>query len=150
MRRLIAAATALLFLSSCHAGGSEKPRVSDVHVRLPAVAGNPAAGYFTLQGGRSDDRLLRIDSAVVDKIELHESFMDGGMMTMRPMAQVPLPAGAKVEFAPGGNHAMLFGIDPRITPGTGIPMLFTFASGAKVEVDAKTAAPGDDMVGMHH
>lgn len=151
MRPIAAAAAALLVLSFCHPGGSAKPQVKDAHVRLPAVAGNPAAGYFTLRGGRSDDRLLRIDSAVVDKIELHENIMSGGMMTMRPMAQVPLPAGTTVEFAPGGNHAMLFGVDPRITPGTAIPMLFTFASGAKIEVEAKTAAPGgDDMGGMRH
>ena len=62
---------------------------------------------------------------------------------------VTVPAGATVKFAPSGNHAMLFGVDPRITPGTAIPMLFTFKSGTKIEVEAKTVAAGDDMGGMH-
>jgi len=87
---------------------------------------------------------------VVNRIELHEVGMSGGLMTMRQMADVPLPAGATVEFAPAGNHAMLFGVDARITPGTAIPMLFTFKSGAKIEVEAKTVAAGDDMGGVHH
>jgi copper(I)-binding protein len=150
MRLLAILACASFVLSGCGPKASEKPAVRDATVRLAAVADRPAAGYFTLQGGRSDDRLLRIDSAVVNKIELHQVGTSGGMMTMRPMADVPLPAGVTVKFAPGGNHAMLFGIDKHITPGTGIPMLFTFQSGAKIEVEAKTVAAGDDMGGVQH
>ena len=156
MVRFLITPIALVALVACHPKGAEKPVIKDAWVRLAAVPDRPAAGYFTLSGGRADDRLLRIDSAVVDKIELHESKMDGGMMTMRQMADVPLPAGTTIAFAPGGNHAMIFGIDPRITAGTGIPLLFTFASGATVEVEAKTVAAGADapaggnMSGMQH
>lgn len=155
MVRPLATTIALLALAGCHAKDAEKPAVKDAWVRLAAAPDRPAAGYFTLIGSRADDRLLRIDSAVVDTMELHESRMDKGVMTMRQMADVPLPARATISFAPGGNHAMLFGVDPRITPGTAIPMLFTFASGARIEIEAKTTAAGgdepnrNDMVGMH-
>lgn len=144
------ATLALLALAGCHPKGGEKPRVEDAVVRLAAVSDRPAAGYFTLVGARADDRLLRIDSAVVNKIELHQVGMSGSVMTMRQMADLPLPAGATVKFEPGGNHAMLFGIDKRITSGTAIPMLFTFRSGARVEVEAKTIGAADDMAGMDH
>ncbi|KQX26095.1 MULTISPECIES: copper chaperone PCu(A)C [unclassified Sphingomonas] len=150
MHRTIAAVMALAAVSACHPKRADTPAVSDALVRLAVVPGGPAAGYFTLVGGVKDDRLLRIDSAVANKIELHESVMDGGVMTMRPIAEVPVPAGKTVAFAPGGSHAMLFGVDPRITAGTGVPLLFTFASGAKIEVEAKSAAAGDDMGGMRH
>jgi copper(I)-binding protein len=150
MRASLAIGCALLALAACHPKGGETPRVKDVRVRLAAVPDRPAAGYFTLEGATRDDRLLRIDSAVVNRIELHEGMTSGGVMTMRPMASVPLPAGATVEFAPGGNHAMLFGVDQHITPGTGIPMLFTFQSGARIEVEAKTVGAGDDVGDMHH
>ncbi|KKC25335.1 hypothetical protein WP12_14755 [Sphingomonas sp. SRS2] len=149
MRRLLAISFAALALTACQPKGAEKPVVEDAWVRLPAVAGRPAAGYFVVKGARADDRLLRIDSAVVNKIELHEEVMNGGVMTMRQMADVPLPKGADVSFAPGGKHAMLFGVDARITPGTAIPMLFTFQSGARIEAEAKTVAAGDDMEHMH-
>lgn len=153
MRRLFAASLVLLALAACAPKGGEKPVVKDAWVRLAVVPGRPAAGYFTLKGAAKDDRLLRIDSAVVKTIELHENVMNGGVMTMRQMTDVPLPAGATVEFSPSGNHAMLFDIDSRITPGTAIPMLFSFASGARVEVEAKTVPAGGDagdMGGMHH
>lgn len=152
MRRLSAAVIALLALISCHPKGGEKPVVKDAWVRLAVVPGRPAAGYFTVKGSAANDRLLSIDSAVVDKIELHEGGMSAGMTTMRPLAELQVPAGATVELAPGGNHAMLFGIDQRITPGTAIPMVFTFASGARIPVEAKTVPAGGDgdMGGMHH
>ena len=148
MRRFLTLVIALSALAGCHAKGGEKPSVKDAWVRLAAVAGQPAAGYFTLKGARDDDRLVRIDSAVVDKIEMHESTMSGGMMTMRRLPDVPLPAGATLEFAPSGSHAMLFGVDRRIVPGTAIPLLFTFGSGAKIEVEAKTVPAGGDMDDM--
>lgn len=152
MRRFAVTTLALLILAGCGQKGGDKPVVKDAWVRMAVVPGRPAAGYFTVKGAAKDDRLLSIDSAVVDKIELHEGRMSGGMMTMRPMADMPIPAGATIEVAPGGDHAMLFGIDQRITPGTAIPMVFTFASGARISAEAKTVpAGGDDgMGGMHH
>jgi len=151
MRGLLILSMTVLMLAGCGAKATDKPQVRDAWVRLAAVPGRPAAGYFTLKGGKADDKLLRIDSALVKAIELHEGGMSGGMMTMKPIAAVPLPAGATIEFAPGGNHAMLFDIDKAITPGTAIPLLFSFANGVKVEVEAKTVPAGsDDIGGMKH
>jgi len=87
MRMTVLAATMLLALAACHPGGSEKPRVEGATVRLSAVSGQPAAAYFRLHGGRSDDKLIRIDSAVANHIELHEAGMSGGMMTMRQITE---------------------------------------------------------------
>jgi len=145
MRTAAALSFAFLALSACHPQGDGNPKVADATIRLPAVDGRPGAGYFTISGGARYGRLTRIDSAVVGKIELHEMAMDGGMMRMRPLADVAVPQRTDIVFAPGGNHAMLFDIDKRITPGTGIPLLFTFASGTKVEVEAKTVAAGEEL-----
>ena len=151
MRALLPLIAATVLLVSCQQKGTDKPVVRDAWVRLAAVPGRPAAGYFTLRGGKQDDRLVRVDSAVVKKIELHDSAKSGGMATMTPITDVPVAAGATTEFTPGSRHAMLFDVDPAITPGTAIPMLFSFASGAKMEVEAKTVPAGsDDMAGMHH
>jgi copper(I)-binding protein len=147
MRSLMIVSAALFALAGCHAKDAEKPRILNAWVRLAAVPGHPAAGYFTLKGSNKDDRLVRIDSAVVKKIEMHDSMNMNGMTSMAPMPSLPVPEGAKIEFAPGGKHAMLFDVDARITPGTAIPMLFTFASGAAVEAEAKTVPAGADMGG---
>ena len=136
---------ALLLLAACHAG-REDPVIEHAWVRLPAVAGRPAAAYFTISGSDgAADRLVKVESALVQKIELHESMAGmGGMMAMKPLASVVVPASQTVVFKPGDRHAMLFGIDPVVKPGTAVPLRFGFASGKTAEAEAKTVGAGDD------
>jgi len=134
----------LLLLAACHGRNSE-PKVTEAWVRLPAVSGQPAAAYFTIHGGRRDAKLMRMESALAAKTEMHAS-MKGmhGMATMAPLAQVDIPAGGTVQFRPGGNHAMLIGLDPVVKPGTAVPLRFGFADGSTAEAEAKSVAPGED------
>ena len=114
-------------------------------MRLPAVAGQPAAAYFTIQGGRSAKTLVRMESALATKTEMHRN-MPGmaGMTSMAPLDHVDLPAGGTVQFKPGGNHAMLFGLDPQVKPGTAVPIRFGFSDGTTAEAEAKTVPAGGD------
>jgi periplasmic copper chaperone A len=131
-----------LLLAGCSKKSIEDVR--EVVVTLPAVPGNPGAAYFTLQGGETDNRLMDVSSPQVVKIELHDNVMANGMMKMTPMdAGVAVPAGGKVVFKSGGKHAMLFDINPKISPGTKMKLVFTYASGRKIEVDADVTAAGD-------
>lgn len=134
----------LLLLAACHQESSE-PKAVQAWVRLPAVAGQPAAAYFTIHGGRTDEKLIKIESTLAQKTEMHES-MAGmrGMMTMTPIESVDVPAGATVTFSPTGRHAMLYGLDKAIVPGTAVPLRFGFASGKTAEAEAKTVAAGGD------
>ena len=134
----------LLLLAACH-GRSSEPAVDRAWVRLPAVAGQPAAAYFTLHGGSRDARLVRIESAVAGKTEMHQSMTGArAMSTMAPITHVDIPARGTVAFAPGGTHAMLFGLEAAITPGTAIPLRFGFADGTTTEAEAKTVKAGED------
>ncbi|MET0270400.1 MAG: copper chaperone PCu(A)C, partial [Sphingomonas sp.] len=116
--------------------------------RLSPVPDRPGALYFTLTGTDAPDRLIAIESALVQRIELHES-MGGmhGMGGMKPLAGVDVPPRGSVLFQPGGRHAMLFGVDPAIRPGTAIPLRFRYASGKAAESEAKTVAAGQDAPG---
>ncbi len=132
--------------------GCSKPSVLKVEgavVKLPAVPGNPGAAYFTLQGGAKADRLMSVTSPQVVRAEMHDNVMAGGMMKMTPLdAGVDLPAGATVTFASGGKHVMLFDINPKSRPGTTMKLSFTFASGTKIESDAKVEAAGGTVETM--
>lgn len=133
----------LLMLVACHASSSP-PQVTQAWVRLPAVAGQPAAAYFTIHSGGSDDKLIKIESTLAKRTDMHES-MTGmhNMASMAPIDHVDVPAGATVSFAPGGNHAMVYGLDPVVVPGTAVPLRFGFASGKTAEAEAKSVAAGD-------
>lgn len=142
MKRILLALP--LLLAACHRE-ADAPGVTQAWVRLPAVAGRPGAAYFTLKGGKAGDKLVRVESALVSHVELHASMKGpGGMASMAPLQSVDLPAGATVAFAPDGRHAMLFGIEDVVKPGTAIPLRFGFASGKTAEAEAKTVAAGED------
>ena len=113
-------------------------KVTNVWIRLGAVDTAPAAAYFSVYGGPKPDRLLQVSSEVNTRTELHESITSGNMASMKPTPAVDIPAGGKVEFKPGGRHAMLFGMNPAIKPGTPVTLTFTFASGTEITVDAGT------------
>ena len=128
---------ATLALAGCH---KREPvqKVTNVWIRLGAVETAPAAAYFNIYGGEQADRLLQVSSDVNTKTELHESMTMGNMASMKPTGPVEIPAGGKVEFKPGGRHAMMFGMNPAIKPGTPVTLTFTFASGQEIQVDAGT------------
>lgn len=155
MNRPIFTLALLASLAACTGkqGASEKPealRVTDVVVRIAPVEGRPSAAYFTIHGGKMSDRLTVVSSTKAATIELHENGMQDGMMNMKPITGADVPAGGETAFKPGGNHAMVFGLDPTVKPGTTMPLHFTFQSGATLDADATTLAAGDDMpMDMH-
>ena len=148
MPRLLAAtAIAVLALASgCHPRATAALSASDAWVRLAAVPGRPAAAYFTIQGGAQPDRLVRVTSPAAATIELHES-MAGGM---RPIAGADVRAGGTLAFAPGGRHAMLFGLSPKVAPGGAIELRFTMASGRTIDGEAEAIAAGDPAPAGSH
>ena len=144
MTRRMLFAIPLLLLAACDGRNSE-PKITHAWVRLPAVTGQPAAAYFTIEGGPGEKKLIRIESALAAKTEMHQS-MAGmqGMATMAPLAEVPVPPRATIQFKPGGNHAMLIGLDRAVQPGTAVPLRFGFSDGTTAEAEAKTVRAGED------
>ena len=135
-----------LALASCGRGGGEDggagPRVIVEHasVTLPAVPGRPGAAYYTLESN-AGAALVGIASPRFERAELH----DAGM---RPAARFPISADAPLVFAPGGRHAMLYGLDAALRPGDRIALIFTFEGAPAVTATAEVRAPGD-VVGDH-
>jgi copper(I)-binding protein len=58
------------------------------------------------------------------------------MVMMRPVEQVVVPAGGKVELKPGGYHLMLFDLKRELTVGQSIRLVLTFRDAGKVPVTA--------------
>ena len=107
-------------------------------IRLPAVAGRPAAAYFTLHGGKSDAQLVAVRTMAA-RAELHESMANG----MRPTPAVTVPAGGTVTFTPGGRHVMIFGLDPALTAGQRVTLHGKLADGRGVSAMATVVGPAD-------
>lgn len=141
-RATAALAIAAAALTGC--APEKQLSVTDAWVRLAAVEGRPAAGYFTINGGPEDATLVSVRTDLAVRTELHESkAAAGGGMTMDAVDQVPVPALQQVRFAPGGKHAMLFGLNSAVKPGGTLTFTFTFADATRIQQNARVIAAGD-------
>ncbi|EZP52971.1 MULTISPECIES: copper chaperone PCu(A)C [Sphingomonas] len=141
MRRTGVGVALVLVAALGGCGGPERVTADDAWIRLPAVPGRPGAAYFTLHGGRSDATLIDVSADIAVRGEMHESMTGaGGMAAMTPLASVAVPAKAKVVFAPGGRHVMLFDINPKAKAGRIYNLTLNFANGGRIYVGATAVA----------
>lgn len=121
--------------------------IDHVWVRLPAVPGRPAVAYFKLHGGPIPQTLIGVSADAALRTELHASMAKGSVMTMAPLGRIEIPAKGEIAFAPGGRHAMLFGVNPAYKPGSKMVLTFTFAGGTRMTSNAPVLAAGDPAPG---
>lgn len=136
---LLRATTLALLIAAPALAAAPAATASDAWVRAAAVPGRPAAGYLTIKGGSQPDTLVAVSAPGV-RVEMHSMSMEGGVMKMAKLDSVPVPAGATVAFASGGNHLMIFGMTG--TPKT-LPLTLNFRSGATLTTTAEVRAPAD-------
>lgn len=148
MRTLILATAAFACASAVQAAPST---VEVAHAwSRPAAANTTGAGFMTLiNRGKTPDALVRVESPLAVKVEIHRSSMAGGVMRMERQEKVAVPAGGQVVFAPGGYHLMLLNLKSALKVGDTVPATLTFASGASVKTVFKVglAAPAMDHMG---
>jgi hypothetical protein len=119
----------------------------------PAVAGTNGVGYMVLANrGRAADVLRKVESPVAARVEMHASSMAGGVMSMKKVDEVAVPAGGQVAFAPGAYHLMLIGLTRTLKAGDRAPATLSFASGRKITVRFVVSAGmgPPPMTGMAH
>lgn len=99
--------------------------VSNAWVRA-TVPGQPVAGAYLDLRATGKLELIGVSSPVADRGEIHEMKDEDGMMKMRAVAKVDLPAAETVSLAPGGQHVMLFGIRKPLVEGTKVTLTLKF------------------------
>lgn len=99
--------------------------VKDAWIR-GTVAGQKATGAFMQLQSPSDSSLVAVSSPVAKIVELHTMSMDGGVMKMRQVDSIALPAGGTVDLKPGGLHVMLMDVSA-LKDGETVPLKLTFA-----------------------
>lgn len=140
--RTMAMLAAPVALVSC---GQPAPLYVDQAWVRPNPGGQgPAAGYMTIHGGEQPVKLLRVTSEGAMRIEMHESVEDNGVMKMKALDSVDVPARTEVKFAPGGRHLMIFDINPAMLEEGRMSMTMLFSDGQRLIVDAPIRQGGGD------
>ena len=119
-RQTLSSLLVLLGLSSAAA------LAADVEIRNPwvrgTVSGQQATGAFMEITSQSGATLVGATSPAAEVTEIHEMKMDGGVMKMRAIPRLELPAGKPVELGPGGYHVMLIKLKQPLKKGDSVPL----------------------------
>ena len=99
---------------------------ADVTVKDPwargTVVGQTASGAFLELQSSENAALIDVSSPVAGVVEVHEMSMDNGVMKMRALPKLDLPAGKAVALKPGGYHIMLMDLKKPMLKGETIPL----------------------------
>jgi copper(I)-binding protein len=97
----------LMMLVACSAPSAPNIKIEFLSVRQGHAAD---VGYFSIRNlGETDDKLLAVESSGYQRIEMHATNMQDGIMQMRQIDSFEVAAGTEYRFAPKGYHLMLFG-----------------------------------------
>lgn len=107
-----------------------------------AIPEMPNAGYMTLVNvGDKDIELIGIDSHSFESVELHEMALVDGMMEMRRLEQIIVPAKGQITFQPGAKHLMLKEAKQHLISGDRVDLTLRFASGNRQTLSVEVKAP---------
>lgn len=86
--------------------------------------------------GAKDMTLVAAVSPAAEAVELHTHIDDAGVMRMRQVKEIVVPAGREVAFQPGGYHVMLIGLPLPLLAGDKVPLTLRFADGTATSFEA--------------
>jgi periplasmic copper chaperone A len=132
-------ATILLCITSAAQSADYKAgsiEVKGVWSRETPPTAQVGGGFMTLSNsGKSDDALVAIKAGVSGKVELHTHTMEEGVMKMREVPKIVVPAGGKTELKPGSFHVMFIDMKAPFKAGDTFPATLVFEKAGELKVD---------------
>ncbi|WP_193166074.1 copper chaperone PCu(A)C [Microbulbifer hainanensis] len=111
-----------------------------------------SAAYLSLHNSAAAPRqLLRVElpGRVGASADLHTTVTDGGVIRMRPLAQLTIPADGNLAMAPGGIHLMLHGVQLRAGEALSLRLVFADGEALDVSVPVRRAGARPDKAEHH-
>ena len=125
------------------ASANDTLQVTDIWSRATPPSAEVGAAYFMVKNhGSTPDRLIGVDTPVAQHAEMHTHIMQDGLMMMRQLEAIDLPAGGSIVFKPGGNHIMLMGLDQALQEGERFPLTLKFEQAGRIELIVEVRAIG--------
>lgn len=143
-RFVLALVFSILLPASVQAQDADASGFEAAWIRAVPPGSPVMAGYVTIRN-RGNTEML-IDSAASDAfgaIEIHEMRNVNGVMRMRPLPELRIEPGLRVDLAPGGKHLMLFRPQRELTAGETVEIAFNMRDGTqrRVVFEVRDPAP---------
>ena len=147
MKRLLIASSVALMSATAFA----QVAVKDAWVRATVTQQKATGAFMQLQAAQ-DAKLVGAQSPVAGVVEVHEMAMDNGVMKMRAVPALALPAGKAVDLKPGGYHVMLMDLKGQVKEGDTVPVTLVFEGkdGKRQNIEVKAPARSMAQPAMQH
>jgi len=89
-----------------------------------------------VNSGAVSDTLQSVETTVARRAELHSMSTEGGVMRMRQLPAVTIPAHGQVRFNPEGKHVMLIDLLKPLQQGGRVVLTLVFARAGRLSVEA--------------
>lgn len=130
---LLLLATTRLFAAS----SAETVEVSGAYARAVPPGQPNSAAFMTLSNASARPiALVNARSGVAKVVELHTHLMEEGMMRMRQVEKIDIPANGEARLQPGGDHVMFIGLVEDLEPGAEVAFTLVFDDGSEKQVVA--------------
>lgn len=133
----------IIFSCQLYAQRSEKatpgPKVFDVWVKTTVPGGTVSAAYMHIKSA-TPLKLVKAETPIADIAEIHDMKMNAGVMEMKAMDALDIPADKLIDLQPGGLHVMLMKLKKPINKGDKVPLTLTFEGADKKSVIVKLDA----------
>ena len=117
---------------------------------VPPGQPNSAAFMVLSNSSAVAHQVVSATRPVANTVELHTHTNNNGVMEMRQIPQIDVPANGKAELAPGGLHIMLIELRQELKAGESVAVTLTFEDGSTTVVDAPIKEVTPPMGGMKH
>ncbi|MFY9260029.1 MAG: copper chaperone PCu(A)C [Gallionella sp.] len=122
-----------------------------LHAWARATApGQDSAVVDLLLSSKQTTTLIGAKSTLSKSVELHTMQENHGVMEMREIKSVQLPAGKVVNFSETGTHLMLIGLKMPLKEGTNVPLTLLIQVSEKEVQEIKTEATVKPLVEKAH
>lgn len=122
--------------------------INDAYARAVPPGQMNSASFMML---KNDDEksvsLVSGSSSVAKVVELHNHINENGVMKMRQVEKIDIPANGMAHLQPGGLHLMLIGLKKDLMEGDNIDLNLEFSDGSSQEL---TIPVKKVMGGMKH
>ena len=140
----LAAALAWWLLLAAPAMADTPLTVEDAHARI-LLPSRPGAAWLTIRNTGGEDRLIGAESPAAERVEIHTHIREGGVMMMRRVEGIDLPAGGEAALEPGGDHLMLLGLKGELSPEDRFPLTLLFEKAGRVDIEMRVAPLAETM-----
>lgn len=135
--RRLALISGLAALSLAATASASSLTIDDPYVRLVPPGTTTTGAFMTIHNpGGTERKLIKATSPISDKVQLHTHMNENGVMKMREIPEIVVPASGKVELKPGSYHIMLIEMKSELKEGDRVPITLNFDDGSTSPIEA--------------